>query len=125
MQIFRFSTARVKIHQIIHVIFQTKSEFGSLFSVMRCHFIETSYAIEKRITSKCKFSDLSLLVFKFTKFAMSFLQPRASFYSNFTSLINDMIDHSSVLFHLKLYVLSTKGTHQSADFKTFSCSHEN
>ena len=27
MQIFRLSTARVKIHQISHVIFQTKSQF--------------------------------------------------------------------------------------------------
>ena len=42
VQIFRFSTAWVKIHQISHVIFQTKmsfcSKFGSLFSVMRDNF---------------------------------------------------------------------------------------
>ena len=39
MQVFRFPTARVKIRQIPHVIFQTKSQFslkfGSLFSAMR------------------------------------------------------------------------------------------
>ena len=38
VQIFRFFTAGVKIHQISHVIFQTKREFfkfQSLFSVMR------------------------------------------------------------------------------------------
>ena len=39
VQIFRVSTARVKIHQLLHVIIQTKgsfsSKFGSLFSVMR------------------------------------------------------------------------------------------
>ena len=43
---------------------------------------------------------------------MSFLKPRASFSSNFASLSTLMRDHSSVLFHLKLYMLSTKGTHQ-------------
>ena len=39
VQIFRLSTARVKVHQIPHIIFQTKvsfsSMFGFLFSVMR------------------------------------------------------------------------------------------
>ena len=43
---------------------------------------------------------------------MSFLKPRASFSSNFASLSTLMRDNSSVLFHLKLYMLSTKGTHQ-------------
>ena len=43
---------------------------------------------------------------------MSFLKPRASFSSNFASLSTLMRDNSSVLFHLKLYMLSTKGTDQ-------------
>ena len=43
---------------------------------------------------------------------MSFLKPRASFSSNFASLSTVMRDNSSVLFHLKLYMVSTKGTHQ-------------
>ena len=43
---------------------------------------------------------------------MSFLKPRASFSSNFASLSTLMRDSSSVLFHLKLYMLSTKGTNQ-------------
>ena len=43
---------------------------------------------------------------------MSFLKPRASFSSNFASLSTLMRDNSSVLFHLKLYMLSAKGTHQ-------------
>ena len=43
---------------------------------------------------------------------MSFLKPRASFSSNFASLSTLMRGDSSVLFHLKLYMLSTKGTHQ-------------
>ena len=43
---------------------------------------------------------------------MSFLKPRASFSSNFASLSTVMRDNSSVLFHLKLYMLSTKRTYQ-------------
>ena len=43
---------------------------------------------------------------------MSFLKPRTSFSSNFVSLSTVMRDNSSVLFYLKLYILSTKGTHQ-------------
>ena len=43
---------------------------------------------------------------------MSFLKPGASFSSNFVSLSTVMRDNSSVLFHLKLYMLLTKGTHQ-------------
>ena len=69
-------------------------------------------AIDKSSTSKCKFSDFPLLALKFTKFIMSFLKPRASFSSNFASLSTLMRDNSSVPFHLKLYMLSTKGTHQ-------------
>ena len=43
---------------------------------------------------------------------MSFLKPRACFSSNFASFSTLMRDNSSVHFHLKLYMLSTKGTHQ-------------
>ena len=66
---------------------------------------------------KCKFSDLPLLALQFTKFVMSFLKPRASFSSNFASVSTVMRDNSSVLFHLKLYMLSTKGTHQVQIFR--------
>ena len=132
MQIFRFYTARVKTRQIIHVIFQTNSQFffkvWITLSIMRDNssslFQLKIYMLsEKSSTSKCKFSDLLLLVLKFTKFIMSLFQPRASFSSNFTPLISVMRDHS-VLFHLKLYMLSTKGTYQSANFETLVCFNE-
>ena len=88
------------------------SKFGSLFSVMRDNSSALIYAIDKSSTSKWKFSDFPLLALKFTKFVMSFLKPRASFSSNFASFSTVMRDNSAVLFHLKLYMLSTKGTHQ-------------
>ena len=101
------------------------SKFGSLFSLMRDNpsalfLAETLYAINKSNTLKWKFSDLPLLILKFTKFVTSFLEPRANFSSNFASLIN-----SFVLFHLNLYMFSKKGTHQSGNYRTFNCSHEN
>ena len=65
-----------------------------------------------RYWQKCKASDLPLLALKFTKIVMSFLKPRVSFSSNFASLFNVMRNNSSVLFHIKLYILSTKGTNQ-------------
>ena len=89
------------------------SKFGSLFSVMRdnssAFFLpETLYAIDKSSTSKCKFSDLPLLALKLTKFHMSFLEPRASFSSNFSSLFSVVGHNSSVVFHLNLYMRWTK-----------------
>ena len=38
VQIFRFSTACIKNHQIPHVIFQTKDNFGSFSSVMKDNY---------------------------------------------------------------------------------------
>ena len=65
VQIFRFLTIRVKIHQIFLVIFQAKSEF----------------------------------------------------FSKFGSLFSVMTDNSFVLFHLKLYMILTKGIHQVQIFR--------
>ena len=102
------------------------SKFGSLYSVTRNHFLyflaETLHAIDKSITSKCKFSDLTLLALKFTKYPMSFLEPRVNFSSNFASLFIVTRHNSSVLFHLNLYMLWIKGAHQSVNFQTFDYS---
>ena len=58
-----------------------------------------------------------LLSLKFTKFVMLFLKIRANFSSNFASLSSAMTNNSSVLFHVKLYILLTKGTHQVQIFR--------
>ena len=44
---------------------------------------------------------------------MSFLEPRVSFSSNFASHFSFVRHSTSVLFHLNLYVLWTKVTHES------------
>ena len=54
---------------------------------------------------------------KFFKFLLSILKRQADSSPNFVSLFSVMKDNSSVLFHLKLYMLSTKGTHQVQIFR--------
>ena len=127
---FRLSTAQVKIHQIPHIIFQTKSPFFFkvwITSVAReiillYFFSRNLYAIDKTITSKCKFSDLPVLALKFTN--KSFLEPKFSFSSNFASLSSVMRHNSSEIFQLKHYMLLTKKAHQCTIFLTFGCSNE-
>ena len=92
------------------------SKLGSLEQI---HFLNCPS------TSKCRFSILLLLPLKFSKFLMSFLEPRVTFSSNFASLFCVMRRNSCVLFHLNLCMLWTKGSHQSVHFHTFDCSHEN
>ena len=83
-----------------------------------CIFLaEYLYAIDKSSASKSKSSDLPLLASKFTKFIVSFFESKIQFFSNFAALSSVMKDNSSVLFHLKLYRVLTKGTHQKQNFR--------
>ena len=78
---------------------------------------QTLHNFDKNIPSKCKFSDFPLPELKFIKFLMSFFKQKVSFSSKCGSLLSVMRENSSVLFHLKLYMLSTKGTHQVQIFR--------
>ena len=85
-------------------------------------FFCTFYAvcpIGKSSTSKCKFQDLPLLALKFTKFLMSFLEPRISFCSNFASLFSVMRHNSSVLFHLNILHVLGKWIQSKCKFLDF------
>ena len=55
---------------------------------------------------------------------MSCSKLQVSFSLNFASLFSVMRDYSSVLFKLKLYMIWTKGAHQTAKFQTFDCSRK-
>ena len=98
----------------------------SFFTTQLVYIIlaQTLHAFDKNIPWKCKFSDFSLLKLKFIKFFMSFFKQKVSFSLNFGSLFSVMRDNSSVLFWLKMYMICTKGPHQSAKFQTFDCSHK-
>ena len=57
------------------------------------------------------------------KSLMSFFKQKVSFSSKFESFFNVMRDHSFVLFQLKLYMVLTKLTHQSANSYIHVCLH--
>ena len=129
MQISRLSTAQVKVHQNCSCYFSNEKSaflqsldlFSVSWEIILLYFLaETSYTIEKSGTSKWKLSDLPLVTLKFTKFLMSFLEPRVSFSSNFASFFSVMRHNVSVLFHLNIYMLWTNGSNQSANFGTFN-----
>ena len=63
----------------------------SFFTTQPLYFLaQTLHTFYQSSLSKWKFADLSLLPLKFTKFLMSFLEPRVSFSSNFASLFSVM-----------------------------------
>ena len=114
MLIFRLFTAQVKVHQIPHVIFKQKvsfsSKFGSFFSVMSdnssAHFRLKLYVLlVKAVDQSANFQTS-----KFTKFLMSFLDPRGSFSLNFASLFSAMRHNASLRFHLNICMLWTNGS---------------
>ena len=111
------STTCVKIYQIPYVIFKTISYFSR-------HNSSVLFQL-KHIPSKCQFSDFLLLELKFIKFLMSFFKQKKSFSSTFGSLFSAMIDNSSAIFQLNLYMLVTKVAHESVNFQTCHCSHYN
>ena len=117
------STTCVKIHQMTYVIFETVSHFW--WHNPPIFLAQTLHTFYKSSLSKWKLSDLPVLILKFIKFLMSFLEPRVSFSSNFASLFSVMGHNSSVLFHLKICMLWTNGSNQSANFWTLNCLHEN
>ena len=76
------STNCMKIHQIPYVIFETKrtkNHTTQLLCIFSAQALHTFY----KSSLQCKLSDFPLLALKFTKFIMSFLEPRVSFFSNF------------------------------------------
>ena len=129
MQIFRLYTAQIKVHQIPHVIFQKWVFLQSLhffLSLMRDHssvlFRLKLYMLllDRSSTSKRKFPDLPLLVSKLTKFLMSFLELRVSFFSNFPALFSVITHNFSEIYKLKQYIFWTKRAHQCTISGLFS-----
>ena len=86
---------------------------------------QTLHTFYKSCSSKSKFSYFPLLRLKFTKFLMSFSSNKSVSLQTLQLLFN-LLRHnnSSVLFHLNLFMHWTK-SHQSVNFQTFNCPHEN
>ena len=131
MQIFRLSTAWIKVHQISHVIFQTKSQFAfKVWNFFQCHerqffcsfLTDTLYAIEKSSTSKCKLATAHIKIHQISHVIFG---TKSQYFFKLCTLFSVMRHNSSVLFHLNRYMLWTTEVHQSANFQAFDCSHEN
>ena len=100
------------------------SNIASLFSVMR-HNSSALFHLNLCMLWT-KGSDQSanfwLLLWKLTKFLMSFFKPRVSFQLNFATPFSVMTHNSSEIF--KHYMLWKKRVHQCTIFQTFWCSNE-
>ena len=123
----------MKVQPIPHAIFETgRSVFIRILHHCSLSWkITPMYIFSSNLTyfrqkqpTKVKFLDFSVVRWKFAKFLISYLKPQISFSLTFASLFNFMSDKSSVLFYFKLYLIFTKGVHQSAKFQTFDCSCE-
>ena len=121
MQISRLATACTKIHQIPRhfwnqesVFLQTLHYSSVSWDITLCTF-SSKYlcALDKRIQSKCKFSDFQLLAWKLIKFIMSFFNPQVSFRLNFATPFSVMTHNSSESF----YMLWTKRAYQCTIFR--------
>ena len=114
-QFFRFFTALIKVHQILHVIFQKESVFFQsldLFSMpwqmtllyfFNCNFICNW---QKQHYIKVQIFRVATTRIKFTKFLMPFLEPIASYSSNFSSLFSVSTFSSKSLYALDKRSLS-------------------
>ena len=113
---YRFYSARVKIFQILHVNFKTRSHFLFNFCIIFIVVTHNSSSqnfklfyfstLDKKSPSKSQFRHFWVLLLTFAKFLMSFSKPQVSFSSNFASFFNVMKDNSSVAFLApKIYTL--------------------
>ena len=117
------STTCVKIHLIPCVLFETITHFSRHNSSTFFQF--KHYILLTKISHQStNFKIFLLLKLKLIKLLVSFFKERVGFSLNFGSLFSIMRDNSSVLFQLKLYMIWTKGAHQSAKFQTFDCSRK-
>ena len=73
------------------------------FFQLKPHILWTKIAHRSEI-----FSDFLVVGWKFTKFLMSFLEPRVSFSSNFALLFSVMKHNSAVFFHLNFICFGLK-----------------
>ena len=113
------STTCLKIHQILYVIFETITDLSRHNSFVFIQLSITQQPIRVLIfrlyTAHVKIHQIP--------HAISLTKSKFSFKVWITLQCHER--YSSVPFQQKLYMLLTKVVHQSANFQTFDCSHEN
>ena len=109
MQTIYLSYFQLLAHQIPKVLTSFLNHKSFFTTQLLCiFFAQTLHTFDKSSPSKCKFSDLSLVVLKFTKFLLSFFKQKVNFSSKFGSFFSVIKHNSSVLFWLKHNILSKK-----------------
>ena len=100
VQFLKLLSVLMKIHPIPHAIFET-TRSGFIQILHHCSVpwnIDRLYFFRQKEPIEVKSSDFWVVGWRFTKFLMSYLKPKASFSSNFASLFSVTRDNSSVLY---------------------------
>ena len=128
VQLLRLSSIGSKLVKLLMSFFKVQvssySSFALFFCVMTHNpsvlfLAQAEYSFDKISKSKCKFSNFLLLALKFTKFLMSFLEPRVIFSSNFVSLFSIMETIT-----VKIYILLTTRVKKKKNSLCHFSSHE-
>ena len=113
-QFLDFSLLELKLTKFLMSFFKHKMSYSSKFGyfsvpwgIILYFFSWNLYAIDKSSTSKHKFSDLTLLAWKFTKFLL-FFKPKVGFSWNFASLFSVMRHNSCIFSSKSLYALEKR-----------------
>ena len=115
--IFRLLGSLLKVHPTPYAIFEiTRSGFIQIlhhclvsWKITPLYFFSSNLKyFGQKDPIKVKFLDFWVVGWKFTKFLMSFLEPRVSFSFNFASLFSARKHNSSVFFHLNFICFEQK-----------------
>ena len=115
------STTCVKIHQITYFSFETKSYFSRHHSSV-FFSLNITYFLQKQ-PIKVQIFTLSTAHIKIHRIHQVIFGTTSQFF--FKLCIFLWCHETSLPFHLNLYVLWIKRAHQSENFQTFDCPHEN
>ena len=98
-----------KFAKLLNVIFETISHF-SRHNSSEFFLAQTFHTFYKSSPKNCKFSDFPLLALKFTKFLMSFLKRKVSFFSKFGFLFRILREFFSAFLAETLHAIDKSST---------------
>ena len=131
---FRLLAPPMKISRITYVIYKTTSQvFLNYCTTLQCHvmsyhdtqflcnFFAQLYIPQTKKSLKMQIISSVSATMKFTKFLMPFMKAQVIFSSKFAPIFSIIEPNPSVIFHLKNYILWSKGAHESSSFETLEC----